>query len=177
MQGIALMWLFTTDGFLSIVAKGCKRDQLMVRARARPDIKRAFPKAKITQTPPPADYAYRAIVSRKEIAAYLVEMVATIDYSNFKDTVRNGGRHQAYLRVWNAMFAYQEDNSRAPQYRGKPKMVAEPPSRRLKAEGYWDGIGANPVDEQSPARGLFADVYDDAGIWHPDSQPKRRTKR
>ncbi len=102
------MWLFTTDGFLSIVYKGCRSDQVMVRARVKADLKRAFPKAKITSKPL-ADYRYRAVLTRKALAAYLVRMVEQLAYQNFKDTVRENTRHEAYMRVWQAMLALQRE--------------------------------------------------------------------
>jgi hypothetical protein len=103
------MWLFTTDGFLSIVFKGCRPDQVMVRARVEADLKRAFPKAKITTSKPPADYRYRAVVTRKALTAYLRRMVEQLAYANFKDTVKDDARHEAYMRVWQAMFSLQKD--------------------------------------------------------------------
>jgi hypothetical protein len=101
------MWLFTTDGFLSVVSKGCRSDQLMVRARVKADLKRAFPKAKITSSKA-TDYRFRAVITRKALAAYLGRMVERLAYSNFKDTVKDDARHHAYLRVWNAMYGLQE---------------------------------------------------------------------
>lgn len=119
------MWLFTTDGFLSIVSKDCKPHQLTVRARVKADLKRAFPRAKITTSKPPADYRFRAVVTRRELAAYLGKMVEKIAYANFKDTVRDAARHDAYLRVWNALYALQE----------RPT----PSARRIECHTFGDG--------------------------------------
>jgi len=101
------MWLFTTDGFFSVVSKGCCPDQLMVRARVRADLKRAFPGAKII-TSQSTDYRFRVVVTRKAVTALLARTVEKLAYANFKDTVRDGNRHNAYIRVWNAMYALQE---------------------------------------------------------------------
>ena len=101
------MWLFTTDGFFSVVSKGCRPDQLMVRARVKADLKRAFPKAKIA-TSKATDYRYRTVVTRKALVALLARTVEKLAYANFKDTVKEDARHVAYMRVWNAMFALQE---------------------------------------------------------------------
>ncbi len=68
------MWLFTTDGFFSVVSKGCRPDQLMVRARVKADLKRAFPKAKIA-TSNATDYRYRTVVTRKALVALLARTV------------------------------------------------------------------------------------------------------
>lgn len=145
-----LMWLFTTDGFLSVVHKGCRPDQVMVRARVRADLKRAFPKAKITRTPPPADYRFRAVVTRKALAAYLGRMVERLAYANFKDTVRDEHRHRAYLRVWTAMLDLQEFGRPEP-----PRTLAPAPKRRIHPGNY---------DEQPKAKGRLEDLFSDLGI-------------
>jgi hypothetical protein len=152
------MWLFTTDGFLSIVSKDCRPDQVMVRARVKADLKRAFPKAVIRTTRPPADYRYRAVVTRKALAAYLARVVGRLAYANFKDTVRDDARHQAYMRVWQAMFALQE---------------ARPEKRLIKSARTGQGWVIDrddSLDEQPPPLGLFDDVYEDAGVWHPNKR-------
>lgn len=155
------MWIFTTDGFFSVVSKGCRPDQLMVRARVRADLKRAFPKAVIKTSPPPADYRYRVIVTRKAVLTLLARTVEKLAYANFKDTVRDTVRHDAYIQVWNAMFALQEN--------GRPPMRAA-----ARASADIRRIHPGNYDEQPPARGLFDDIYDDAGLWHPN---KRRSAR
>jgi hypothetical protein len=120
------MWLFTVDGFFSVVSKGCRPDQLMVRARVRADLARAFPKSKIT-TSQSTDYRYRTIVTRKALVALLARTVEKLDYANFKDTVKDGARHEAYLRVWNAMYALQERPAR------KVPTIMPAPRRKLDA--------------------------------------------
>jgi hypothetical protein len=120
------MWLFTVDGFFSVVSKGCRPDQLMVRARVRADLARAFPKAKIT-TSQSTDYRFRVVVTRKAVTALLARTVDKLTYANFKDTVKDAGRHQAYMRVWNAMFALQERPAR------KVPIIMPTPRRKLDA--------------------------------------------
>jgi hypothetical protein len=101
------MWLFTTDGFMSVVSKDCEPHQLLVRARVRGDIERAFPGAKVTETRK-ADYRYRTVVAREALVAYLTRQARDLDYENFKDTVTDQERHDAYLQVWSAMHRMQE---------------------------------------------------------------------
>lgn len=103
------MWVFLSNSFLSIVKiRSLPKGRLLVRARRRGDISRVFPKVRILKTPN-RDYAWRAVVSQKAVAAALTNQVMAIDYSNFKDSVgiRDYARHAAYLRVWSAMEEFQ----------------------------------------------------------------------
>ncbi len=98
------MWIFLNNAFLSIVAHRDKPDLLLVRARAEGDIERTFPDA---ETCPVADYRYRAELPRQEVATAIAERVSGIDYDNFKGSVQETDRHDAYLHVWSAMFSFQ----------------------------------------------------------------------
>ncbi len=107
------MWVFLNDAFVSIVEHRRDKAMLMVRARFKGDIGRAFPGValKIKRTPD-ADYIYRAIVPRVVVAQAVAAMVMTIDYANFKSSVEDKKRSKSYMRVWDAMYAAQEDQRR-----------------------------------------------------------------
>jgi hypothetical protein len=100
------MWIVANESFLSIVE--CKDDpsMLLVRARVEGDIERAFPDARVKITPR-ADYLYRAFIPRGEVASTIEEMVQGIDYLNFKNSVKDRVRHDAYLDVWRVMERVQ----------------------------------------------------------------------
>ena len=100
------MWIFLNNAFLSIVDKGGKGTTLLVRARKAGDIERVFPDAKVQQTPK-NDYRFRARLDRGLVAQVLAETVRHITYPNFKGSVPEGDRHDAYLDVWKAMYQYQ----------------------------------------------------------------------
>lgn len=100
------MWICLNDAFLSLVCKGCARDELLVRARRKGDIDKIFPGVKVTANAK-TDYRFRAIVKRTEIAAALEGEVRRITYENFKDAVGNDRLHDAYLKVWSAMADLQ----------------------------------------------------------------------
>lgn len=104
------MWIFLNDAFFSIV-RPAQGSRLLVRARKAGDINKHFPKAKVTFTPN-ADYHYRALISEKEVSAKIKTNIEKIDYSNFKDSVPENGRHNAYLGVWTAMHHYQYTKGR-----------------------------------------------------------------
>ena len=103
------MWVFLKDSFLSIVADRGHKDRLLVRARIKGDLERAFPHAKVLALKN-SDYRYRAFVDRAEVARVIAAYVEAIDYPNFKDEVQRasgGARHHVYFDVWSVMRDYQ----------------------------------------------------------------------
>lgn len=96
------MWIFMNDSFLSIVSDQEKPGNLLVRARIKGDIERVFTEAKVSHTPD-FDYYYRASLPGKEVAGRMAELITSIDYSNFKNSVKDHSRHNAYFDVWDVM--------------------------------------------------------------------------
>lgn len=93
------MWIMTTNAYLSIVAYTPNPAMLYVRARLVGDIQAVFPTANVEHSPQ-ADYAYRAVVRRAEVATALTLQALEIDYPNFKDAVPNNDRHDVYMDIW-----------------------------------------------------------------------------
>jgi hypothetical protein len=100
------MWLMFTDCFLSAVSKDCGPAELLIRARRRGDIERMFPFAKVTEDNK-TDYLYRAVIPKAEVIEKIGTMIDSIDYPNFKDSVKDRELHDAYLDVWAAMAGVQ----------------------------------------------------------------------
>src|ERR1700739_4814801 len=101
------MWMFLSDGFLSIVAptpgsSAEQEDKLIVRARCAGDIRRAFPEAEEEHLRD-RDRAFRAAIAREAVAEAMRQSVSPIRYTNFKDSVAEEDRHDAYVEVWRAM--------------------------------------------------------------------------
>ena len=96
---------------LSIVDKGGDGSTLLVRARRQEDITRIFPQAQV-QVGGGTDYLYRARIDREEVAQRVAEAVRGIRYPNFKSTVDEEKRHEAYLQVWGEMADFQESGHR-----------------------------------------------------------------
>lgn len=96
------MWLFHNESFLSIVADQFDPTKLLVRARIAGDIECLFPTATVAHTPQ-HDYAYRANVARDEVATVIANELRSINYHNFKGSVPDRRRHDAYMNVWSAM--------------------------------------------------------------------------
>ncbi len=106
------MWLFTTQGFYSVVAHRDDPDTLIVRARTREDIEAL--REQIPAIEPfedaGADYRHRAYVSRAEWLAAVAQLSAEIDYDNFKSEVasRQGAdRSRLYGHVWAELLRLQ----------------------------------------------------------------------
>lgn len=118
------MWIFFNDAFLSVVAHRDRPDTLMVRARVRGDIERAFPGVKVTRSPA-ADYLFRAEVRRGVVAAALSLAASGISYPNFKGSVRDRDRLETYHDVWDVMLAWQHRRAR-PRAKASAVSLAEP---------------------------------------------------
>ena len=101
------MWIFTTSGFVSVVADTERPGNLLVRGRFRGDLERMFPGNRVRRTPK-RDYPYRISVSREVVGNFLWnEAVTQVIYPNFKDAVPKK-RASIYTRVW-AMMASAGD--------------------------------------------------------------------
>lgn len=101
------MWIVLNDAYLSIVKpREEKGDNLLVRARIKGDIERVFPDAVVTKLPN-RDYDFRATVPAVEVARALVDRVFNLDYPNFKGSVAEHERHEAYYGIWRVMWNLQ----------------------------------------------------------------------
>jgi hypothetical protein len=101
------MWIFTSKSFISIVQKPGDTETLTVRARIKGDIEQIFPGTEVEPNKG-TDYKYRAKVPRAEVAQALHDQVMGINYANFKSTVKDRKRHDAYMGVWSAMYRLQD---------------------------------------------------------------------
>jgi len=89
------MWVFTTDGFFSIVHnKHCSDEELSVRARSREDLGKFLKKSghliEIIEFSS-ADYRYRAQVPREVVAQYLSRQAMETNYGNFQEACLRSG--------------------------------------------------------------------------------------
>lgn len=106
------MWIFTTSGFLSVVAHHDRPGDLLVRARMLGDLA-AFCAATSAPAPvetPARDYRWRTTVPAATFATYLAGQAEDIDYGNFKNAVaeRQGSdRAHRYGDVWDVMHELQ----------------------------------------------------------------------
>jgi hypothetical protein len=128
------VWLFTTVGFFSATRidfqspgyQDVPRPEdwettpyLMVRARVRKDLEKmaalylkTHGKAVEILALPAHDYQYRCLIPRRDFAKLMRILTEGIDYSNFKDAVKEAASSHTYgravsdlyLRVWSTMY-------------------------------------------------------------------------
>jgi hypothetical protein len=108
------MWLTTVHGFYSVVQHRSDPEQLIVRARTKEDIEalRTYLPDLQPYTDRRADYRWRAVVTRAEWVQAVAQMVAEIDYPNFKAAVgrRQGSkRATTYGQVWKILLELQSE--------------------------------------------------------------------
>lgn len=158
------MWIFLNNAFLSIVEKGGKGTTLLVRARQKGDIERVFPKAEVIESPR-NDYRFRAQVDREEVALAVAEAVRRIDYPNFKATVKEPDRHDAYLDVWDVMNRYQVQRSSGKSLDGGSFAGKRPPVKPAKLAK--PEIVLEVLAEGGALTLMFADVL----AWEDPERP------
>ena len=100
------MWVFFNNSFLSVVDKAPDPANLVVRARVEGHIEAVFPNAKVIRDAS-CDYLFRAFIPRELVAQAMMEAVMGIDYSNFKNSIRDNRYHDACSRVWGVMSGLQ----------------------------------------------------------------------
>lgn len=115
------MWIFTRDGFYSVVVHRDDPECLLVRSRAEGDLVRLRDALGISEPVVRdlnADYTWRLghdmEVTRQRFDAYLSSEVMSIDYdSHCKENMSSPGgtrddrRYQWYLDVWGHGMDYQ----------------------------------------------------------------------
>jgi hypothetical protein len=121
------MWIFSKDAFLSVVQVKDNLDRLLVRSRVKGDIEKVFSSVKVVESAG-TDYRFRAVVEREAVANVMKSMVNDIDYTNFKDQIKDHQRHWAYMDVWVDMVRMQDtmeyiENASANKKRGRQETL------------------------------------------------------
>ena len=93
------MWIQFNNAFLSIVENRSNKVELLVRARIKGDIEKIFPEANVFEDDC-ADYKYRAFITKAKVAARMMLKTTEINYDNFKNSVNEIARKNAYSNVW-----------------------------------------------------------------------------
>ena len=114
------MWLITTAGFFSIVAKpgDAREGMLTVRARAGADLERLrdqhLPELGPIVAGGGTDYPFRARAPKEAIARAAAAFVADVEYENFKSRIEEDdpAREQVYSGVWAALRRIETGRSR-----------------------------------------------------------------
>lgn len=111
------MWLFTVEGFLSVVEHRDDPNKVVVRARNRVALESIAESlgVEIASTPT-ADYPCRIVITREQMANLAAAFVREIDYDNFKNAAHSLGDKQydkALMQVWSAMYESSPTDARS----------------------------------------------------------------
>lgn len=104
------IWVCFNDGFISAVYDK-KNDVVKVRSRRREILEALFPEL-VIHCSYTTDYRYRVFCTKKELADVIVNRIDSMDYSNFKNSVRDRDLHDLYSDFWVQHFNYQHDDPR-----------------------------------------------------------------
>jgi hypothetical protein len=102
-----MAWIMLNDAFISIVKKDCPPGALLCRARREGDLEKVFGAGVKVVRDEAADYLFRAVIPVETIAAAIIERLSSIDYGNYKSSVKDPAFHRALMNVWDAMAALQ----------------------------------------------------------------------
>ena len=101
------MWVFTEGGFLSIVQHDALPDYFQVKSRVVDLLEILWPDHEI-EIIDWADYRFRITIEKSEALPVLLEVMASVDYTSFKDACRDDyNYHEALCRIWGEMYRYQ----------------------------------------------------------------------
>lgn len=111
------MWIFTQEGYVSVVDNRQSPGKLTVRARDKASLKPISDRtgAEIIELPH-RDYEYRVYVTREQFADWLVDQANNLTYSNFKKQIsrtRGDLFHAACEAVWAVMHDVSDKYGRA----------------------------------------------------------------
>ena len=96
------MWIIMNDSFISVVKKGPK-NKLVVRARRFEDLEK-FVKSNRIFIDDTSDYRFRVYMTAKELSSLISQEIEGINYSNFKDSVKEKERKSFYEEVWQVLL-------------------------------------------------------------------------
>ena len=101
------MWLFTTHGFLSVVQHNAMLDHFQIKSRVRAPLRELWPEHEI-EVIDWADYRFRITIEKEEVFPVMMQLLESLDYSNFKHECHEMKEYQsALIGVWTEMHAYQ----------------------------------------------------------------------
>lgn len=104
------------DGFVSVVANHENKEHLLVRGRSRKHLENIFKGYKDPQTNKPFvvhetpgnDYGFRVFCSKGMWTRIVTDRVRKIDYTNFKNSVKEDKLHRLYEDFWHLHIVYQD---------------------------------------------------------------------
>jgi len=104
------MWVFTKEGFYSVVCKDRGKDEVLIRTRCKDDLLNICSKLNVKldiSKSENSDYLYETVCKKQLWAKYLSDYVFDLDYDNVKENIAILGdkaRMDAYQTVWSTMY-------------------------------------------------------------------------
>ena len=101
------MWVITNKGFYSIVLvndtvitpDNTVDEIFAVRTRDKNHLSTAFPNKKVFAYEY-SDYQFRVYLTKGEVADFMLKAVDSIDYTNFKNSIKDYSLHEFCTRIW-----------------------------------------------------------------------------
>ena len=138
------MWVFTNHGFFSIVKIiDASPDAFYVRARRKEHLESYFNDKAIIQSEN-SDYRYRVILTRQELFTFYAALPIDIDYTNFKDSIKDPALQAFASKIWLDGYLTLDD-------REKPFSASKnKPTRAKKQDRKSSKLGDSrlPVDKK-----------------------------
>lgn len=159
------MWIFTTNGFASVVANQREEGGFLVRFRSEIDglnfIREAYanharkPKL-LTNTD--SDYRWRVVVRPNILGNYLLDTLDKLTYPNFKSAVHEcpdqENKGKAYMEVWSAMMGVQRMRNRPDELHRRKLARDYNALAGVELESPFDSLDEDELLEQRhPPRG------------------------
>lgn len=103
------MWIVSNNSYISVVENRNNRDYFVVRARIKGDLENFFAGEKIeVHETSDSDYRFRTFVKKTDFITQMSENINKINYTNFKDSVKEIDRKSWYTKIWYIMYDVQE---------------------------------------------------------------------
>ena len=107
------MWLFTNHGFYSIVKiLDTNPEEFWIRSRRKEHLTTYFSEERIIYTHA-TDYQYRVTVNKEELIDIFTHLPQEIDYTNFKDSIKDIELKDAAHNVWHDVFGVLDEREGA----------------------------------------------------------------
>lgn len=136
------MWIFTKQGFFSIVQKPDQKgsDMVTVRSRNKRDLinlSKVIGQHVIIENGG-TDYEFRLICNKPSLKEFLANQVNDIEYSNFKHEIQIKDQERAsiYSKIWVAMLGVTKPFKKKTAYSGVDNY-----RRQYGYGGYFDDGG------------------------------------
>tara|TARA_R100001443_G_scaffold81895_2_gene88923 strand:+ start:28129 stop:28587 length:459 start_codon:yes stop_codon:yes gene_type:complete len=103
------MWVFTNHGFYSIVRiLDTNPEEFWIRSRRKEHLTTYFSEERIIYTHA-TDYQYRVTINREELIDLFTHLPQEIDYTNFKDSIKDVELKDAAHYVWHDIFGVLDE--------------------------------------------------------------------